>query len=148
VAQGTEGELWAEFVACLICFGDGVVAMLWALVGSGRSSAAALQSSGDWLLVTREVRAVCFAVYVVGGVTGRHINPIVPSRIVTRHAEDVWIAPCLVLHCEHCNRTDEHHTTGGSYSYLLRLPSGISTTHLKPGASGFVIAPPSEERSV
>ena len=52
--QGTIGELWAEFFGCfiLISFGDGVVAMLWALVGSGRSAAGALQSSGDWLLIT------------------------------------------------------------------------------------------------
>jgi hypothetical protein len=51
---GIVGELWAEFFGCfiLISFGDGVVAMLWALVGSGRSSAGALQSSGDWLLIT------------------------------------------------------------------------------------------------
>ncbi len=37
--QGTIGELWAEFFGCfiLISFGDGVVAMLWALIGSGRT---------------------------------------------------------------------------------------------------------------
>ena len=36
---GLGGELWAEFFGTFIlfCFGDGVVAMLWALVGSGRS---------------------------------------------------------------------------------------------------------------
>src|ERR1700740_2565927 len=52
--KGLVGELWAEFFGCfiLISFGDGVVAMLWALIGSGRSSAGALQSSGDWLLIT------------------------------------------------------------------------------------------------
>ena len=63
--QGTFGELWAEFFGTfiLICFGDGVVAMLWALVGSGRSSAGALQSSGDWLLITWGCAlAVAFAV--------------------------------------------------------------------------------------
>jgi glycerol uptake facilitator protein len=78
--QGLVGELWAEFFGCfiLICFGDGVVAMLWALIGSGRSSAGALQSSGDWLLITWGwALAVCFAVYTVGGVTGAHINPAI-----------------------------------------------------------------------
>src|ERR1700761_5212608 len=37
--QGLIGELWAEFFGCfiLLSFGDGVVAMLWALVGSGRT---------------------------------------------------------------------------------------------------------------
>jgi glycerol uptake facilitator protein len=54
------------------------VAMLWALVGSGRSSAGALQSSGDWLLITWGwALAVVFAVYTVGGVTGAHINPAI-----------------------------------------------------------------------
>jgi len=74
------GELWAEFFGCfiLISFGDGVVAMLWALVGSGRSPAGPLQSSGDWLLVTWGwCLAVAFAVYTVGGITGGHINPAI-----------------------------------------------------------------------
>jgi glycerol uptake facilitator protein len=74
------GELWAEFFGCfiLISFGDGVVAMLWALVGSGRSSAGPLQSSGDWLLITWGwALAVVFAVYVSGGISGAHINPAI-----------------------------------------------------------------------
>ncbi len=74
------GELWAEFFGCfiLISFGDGVVAMLWALVGSGRSSAGALQSSGDWPLITWGwMLAVAFAVYVAGGISGAHINPAI-----------------------------------------------------------------------
>jgi glycerol uptake facilitator protein len=78
--RGLGGELWAEFFGTfiLICFGDGVVAMLWALVGSGRSSAGALQSSGDWLLITWGwALAVAFAVYTVGGISGAHINPAV-----------------------------------------------------------------------
>jgi len=78
--QGFVGELWAEFFGCmiLIAFGDGVVAMLFALVGSGRSAAGPLQSSGDWLLITWGwALAVTFAVYTVGGVTGGHINPAI-----------------------------------------------------------------------
>lgn len=78
--RGLGGELWAEFFGTfiLISFGDGVVAMLWALVGSGRSSAGALQSSGDWLLITWGwALAVAFAVYTVGGISGAHINPAV-----------------------------------------------------------------------
>jgi glycerol uptake facilitator protein len=78
--SGLGGELWAEFFGTfiLICFGDGVVAMLWALVGSGRSSGGALHSSGDWLLITWGwALAVAFAVYVVGGISGAHINPAV-----------------------------------------------------------------------
>jgi glycerol uptake facilitator protein len=78
--RGMIGELWAEFFGCfiLISFGDGVVAMLWGLVGSGRSSAGPLQSSGDWLLITWGwALAVAFAVYVTGGITGAHINPAI-----------------------------------------------------------------------
>jgi glycerol uptake facilitator protein len=78
--RGLFGELWAEFFGCfiLISFGDGVVAMLWALVGSGRSSGGPLFSSGDWLLITWGwALAVCFAVYVSGGISGAHINPAI-----------------------------------------------------------------------
>ena len=78
--QGLIGELWAEFFGCfiLISFGDGVVAMLWALVGSGRSSQGVLTSSGDWLLITWGwALAVAFAVYVTGGISGAHINPAI-----------------------------------------------------------------------
>ncbi len=41
--RGLIGELWAEFfgIFIIIAFGDGVVAMLWALRGSGRSSSGA-----------------------------------------------------------------------------------------------------------
>jgi glycerol uptake facilitator protein len=78
--RGLVGELWAEFFGCfvLISFGDGVVAMLWALVGSGRSSQGVLNSSGDWLLITWGwALAVAFAVYVAGGISGAHINPAI-----------------------------------------------------------------------
>ena len=78
--QSDGGEYFAEFFGTfvLICFGDGVVAMLWALFGSGRSAAGPLQSSGDWLLITWGwALAVTFAIYTVGGVTGAHINPAV-----------------------------------------------------------------------
>jgi glycerol uptake facilitator len=52
--------------------------MLWALVGSGRSSAGALQSSGDWLLITWGwCLAVAFAVYVAGGISGADMNPAI-----------------------------------------------------------------------
>jgi glycerol uptake facilitator protein len=79
---GLAGELWAEFFGTfiLICFGDGVVAMLWALIGSGRTDnpLTALLGGGDWLLITFGwALAVTFAIYVVGGVTGAHINPAI-----------------------------------------------------------------------
>jgi len=52
--------------------------MLWALQGSGRSSSGVLQSSGDWLLIAWGWGfAVCFAVYVTGGISGAHLNPAI-----------------------------------------------------------------------
>ena len=80
--KGLGGELWAEFFGTfiLISFGDGVVAMLWALIGSGRtiSPNTALLGGGDWLLITFGwALAVMFAIYTVGGVTGAHINPAI-----------------------------------------------------------------------
>ena len=97
---GLGGELWAEFFGTfiLICFGDGVVAMLWALVGSGRSvppvaktgagifsASTPLLGSGDWLLITFGwAMAVTFAIYTVGGVTGAHINPAITLGIALR----------------------------------------------------------------
>jgi glycerol uptake facilitator protein len=79
--KGVIAELWAEFFGCfiLISFGDGVVAMLWSLFGSGRTnSGGALQSGGDWLLITWGWGlAVTFAVYVTGGISGAHLNPAV-----------------------------------------------------------------------
>jgi glycerol uptake facilitator protein len=77
---GIIGDLWAEFFGTFIIltFGDGVVAMLWALEGSGRSSQGVLNSSGDWLLITWGwALAVAFAVYVTGGISGAHLNPAI-----------------------------------------------------------------------
>jgi glycerol uptake facilitator protein len=102
--KGMIGELWAEFFGCfiLISFGDGVVAMLWALTESGRSSAGPLQSSGDWLLITWGwALAVAFAVYVCGGISGAHINPAVTlgaairKNLEWRKVLPYWVAQVL-----------------------------------------------------
>jgi glycerol uptake facilitator len=102
--RGLIGELWAEFFGCfiLISFGDGVVAMLWGLVGSGRSSAGPLQSSGDWLLITWGwALAVAFAVYVSGGISGAHINPAITlgaairKQIPWNKVPGYWVAQVL-----------------------------------------------------
>jgi glycerol uptake facilitator protein len=103
-SHGLFGECWAEFFGCfiLISFGDGVVAMLWALVGSGRSGAGPLQSSGDWLLITWGwALAVTFAVYTAGGVSGAHINPAITlgsalrGGISWRKVPAYWVAQVL-----------------------------------------------------
>ena len=89
--QRTGGEYFSEFFGTfiLICLGDGSVAMLWALIGSGRtvSQSTALLGSGDWLLITWGwCLAVVFAIYAVGGVTGAHINPAVTLGAALRGA--------------------------------------------------------------
>jgi glycerol uptake facilitator protein len=104
--RGLAGELWAEFFGTfiLICFGDGVVAMLWALIGSGRTDnpTTALLGSGDWLLITFGwALAVMFAIYVVGGVTGAHINPAITLGAALRKqlpwnkVPSYWVAQVL-----------------------------------------------------
>jgi glycerol uptake facilitator protein len=103
--QGIVGDMWAEFFGCLIliAFGDGVVAMLWALVGSGRTdSSGALQSAGDWLLITWGWGlAVALAVYVTGGISGAHINPAVTlgaairKQLPWRKVPSYWVAQVL-----------------------------------------------------
>jgi glycerol uptake facilitator protein len=148
--QGIVGELWAEFFGCfiLISFGDGVVAMLFALLGSGRSipspatakagsgifsAATPLLGSGDWLLVTWGwALAVCFAIYVVGGVTGAHINPAVTLGAAIRKAlpwkkvAPYWIVQVLgcfvgaaLVYLVYVNAIDDfnttHHIVRGSY---------------------------------
>lgn len=87
VRKGPISDLWAECFGTfiIICFGDGVVAMLWALQGSGRSAAGPLQSSGDWLLITWGwALAVTFAVYVTGGISGAHLNPAITLGAAVR----------------------------------------------------------------
>jgi glycerol uptake facilitator protein len=84
---GFGADCWAEFFGTfiIICFGDGSVAMLWGLWGSGRSTAGPLSSSGDWLLITWGwALAVAFAVYVTGGISGAHLNPAVTLGFAMR----------------------------------------------------------------
>jgi glycerol uptake facilitator protein len=97
--------MWAEFFGCfvLIAFGDGVVAMLWALFGSGRTnSGGALQSGGDWLLIAWGWGlAVTFGVYVAGGISGAHLNPAVTfgaairKQIPWARVPRYWVAQTL-----------------------------------------------------
>lgn len=87
---GLWGECAAEFLGTcvLILFGDGVVAMAVAgLPGSGRAETATtiFQGPGDWLLIAWGwAFAVCFGVYIAGGVTGAHLNPAVTLAFAVR----------------------------------------------------------------
>ena len=85
--QSTWGELVAEFLGTfvLIAFGDGVVAMAVAALNQSGRGTLIFQASGDWLLIAWGWGfAVCFAVYVAGGVSGAHINPAVTLAFALR----------------------------------------------------------------
>ncbi|MFI6346015.1 MIP/aquaporin family protein [Streptomyces sp. NPDC050560] len=87
---GLFGECLAEFLGTfiLISFGAGVVAMAVAgLPGSGRTEGPTtfFLGAGDWLLIAWGwAFAVCFGVYVAGGVSGAHINPAVTLAFAVR----------------------------------------------------------------
>jgi glycerol uptake facilitator protein len=85
--QSTWGELVAEFLGTfvLIAFGDGVVAMAVAALNQSGRGTLIFQASGDWLLIAWGWGfAVCFAVYVAGGISGAHINPAVTLAFALR----------------------------------------------------------------
>lgn len=87
---GLLGECMAEFLGTfvLISFGCGVVAMAVAgLPGSGRAATPTtiFLAAGDWLLIAFGwAFAVCFGVYVAGGVSGAHLNPAVTLAMAIR----------------------------------------------------------------
>jgi glycerol uptake facilitator protein len=83
----TWGELASEFLGTLIiiAFGDGVVAMAVAALNQSGRGSTGLASAGDWLLIAWGWGfAVCFAVYVAGGVSGAHLNPAVTLALALR----------------------------------------------------------------
>jgi glycerol uptake facilitator protein len=83
----TAGELMAECLGTfiLICFGDGVVAMAVAALNQSGRGAEIFDASGDWLIIGWGWGfAVAFAVYVVGGISGAHINPAVTVAFALR----------------------------------------------------------------
>jgi glycerol uptake facilitator len=85
--QSALGELVAEFLGTMIIilFGNGVVAMAVAALNQSDRGGQIFQASGDWLLIAWGWGfAVCFAVYVAGGVSGAHLNPAVTLAMAWR----------------------------------------------------------------
>ncbi|MBP8251771.1 MAG: aquaporin family protein [Herpetosiphon sp.] len=80
------GELWAEFVgtAVLVLLGNGVVANTVFGTRLGSPEAAPF-SAYNWNTITWGwAFAVVIAVYMVGGVTGAHLNPAVTLAAMAR----------------------------------------------------------------
>lgn len=81
------GEHVAEFLGTLvlILLGDGVVAMAVAALNQSGRGELIFAASGDWLLIAWGWGfAVCFAVYIAGGVSGAHLNPAVTLALAWR----------------------------------------------------------------
>ena len=85
--QSVLGEHVAEFLGTMIIIllGCGVVAMAVAALNQSGRGDLIFAASGDWLLITWGWGfAVCFAVYVAGGVSGAHLNPAVTLALAWR----------------------------------------------------------------
>jgi glycerol uptake facilitator protein len=85
--QSVLGEHVAEFLGTfiLILLGNGVVAMAVAALNQSGRGELIFAASGDWLLIAWGWGfAVCFAVYVAGGVSGAHLNPAVTLALAWR----------------------------------------------------------------
>lgn len=85
--QSVLGEHVAEFLGTMIIIllGNGVVAMAVAALNQSGRGEKIFEASGDWLLITWGWGfAVCFAVYVAGGVSGAHLNPAVTLALAWR----------------------------------------------------------------
>ena len=88
------GRIGAEFLGTMIIilFGDGVVAMAVAALKQSDRGGQIFQASGDRLLIAWGWGfAVCFAVYVAGGVSGAHLNPAVTVAFAWRRGF-AWMA--------------------------------------------------------
>jgi glycerol uptake facilitator protein len=151
---GFGADLWGEFLCTfiIIAFGDGAVAMLYALWGSGRSSAGPLSSSGDWLLITWGwALAVAFAAYCTGGISGAHGNPALTLAFAVRkqfpwnRVVQYWIAQVagafvgaalvyLVYHAALNDWNTTHHivrgtaASVGTYSVFATFPAAYFHT--------------------
>jgi glycerol uptake facilitator protein len=85
--QSVLGEHVAEFLGTMIIIllGCGVVAMAVAALNQSGRGDLIFAASGDWLLIAWGWGfAVCFAVYVAGGVSGAHLNPAVTLALAWR----------------------------------------------------------------
>jgi len=98
--QSTLGELVSEFLGTgiIILMGDGVVAMVVAALNQSGRGPKPFVAQADWLMIAWGWGfAVCFAVYVAGGVSGAHLNPAVTLALAWRRAFEWRKVPAYMV---------------------------------------------------
>lgn len=137
-AQGTLGELVAEFLGTLviIAFGDGVVAMVVSALNQSGRGKVPFAAQADWLLIAWGWGfAVAFAVWVAGGVSGAHLNPAVTLAQAMRRGfpwrkvPSYWVAQVLGA------------LVGAAivwFNYRSAIDSSLHAAHVVKGSSGSV----------
>jgi glycerol uptake facilitator protein len=98
--QSTLGELVSEFLGTgiIILMGDGVVAMVVAALNQSGRGPKPFVAQADWILIAWGWGfAVCFAVYVAGGVSGAHLNPAVTLALAWRRGFEWRKVPSYML---------------------------------------------------
>jgi glycerol uptake facilitator protein len=98
--QSTFGELISEFLGTgiIILMGDGVVAMVVAALNQSGRGPKPFVAQADWLMIAWGWGfAVCFAVYVAGGVSGAHLNPAVTLALAWRRGFEWRKVPAYMV---------------------------------------------------
>jgi glycerol uptake facilitator protein len=98
--QSTLGELVSEFLGTgiIILMGDGVVAMVVAALNQSGRGPKPFVAQADWLMIAWGWGfAVCFAVYVAGGVSGAHLNPAVTLALAWRRGFEWRKVPAYMV---------------------------------------------------
>jgi glycerol uptake facilitator protein len=136
--QSTMGELVAEFLgtAIIIVFGDGVVAMVVAALNQSGRGPKPFVAQADWLLIAWGWGfAVCFAVYVAGGVSGAHLNPAVTVALALRRGFEWTKVPTYIA-------AQVLGAFAGAalvyFNYHYAIASFESANHITRGTSGSV----------
>jgi glycerol uptake facilitator protein len=98
--QSTLGELVSEFLGTgiIILLGDGVVAMVVAALNQSGRGPKPFVAQADWIMIAWGWGfAVCFAVYVAGGVSGAHLNPAVTLAMAWRRGFEWRKVPAYMV---------------------------------------------------
>jgi glycerol uptake facilitator protein len=135
--QSTLGELVAEFLGTMIIvlFGDGIVAMVVAALNQSGRGAKPFVAQADWLLIAWGWGfAVCFAVYVAGGVSGAHLNPAVTLAMALRRGfawakvPSYWLAQLLGAFVGAALVYANYHLAIGAFEHANHITRGATNS--------------------